>query len=931
MAGPEPVTRLSQLQEQDEVELISVSSGPELTAVRQGDGKHPPQYRPDQYFRDGVRKVDFVLVRSSDLPPSHHAHDARQEIFESNLRKEGLDLEEDQIDENSPLTFIKIHTPWEVLRRYAEILKIRMPMKLPAGISKDEAFIKQVPVIREITDLVDTFDNSMFGVNPKKFPPKNQTLTGVYSRDREYLFDMSAGFFTPAVRARVVAFILQRKWFVEHDPEHETVMDFGINRLLADKTYLASYAPHEGPLDSKDNARSKLRSEWASLRKFYRHQPLDYVQEYFGVKIAMYFAWLGFYTYALIPPAIVGIICFVYGFATLWDDIPSNDICKDTEVWMCPICDVFCDFYRLNETCVYAKFTYIVDNPSTIFFAIFMSFWAALFLELWKRYSAEITHRWDLSGFDLKEEHPRPEYLSKLKDQRQEVNIVTKQLEPHVSFWKMRLPRMLISASIILLLIVVAIAIIVGVVLYRLSVMAALGALTYWNSGYDHKVYVETYGPIFVNATAATINLLIVLLLNQVYNRIAGFLTDLELPRTQSEYDDSLTLKIYMLQFINYYSSIFYIAFFKGKFHGYPGDYNRIFRYRQEECGPGGCLWELSLQLAIIMVGKQALLTIWENILPKLFSWLSGLSKLLYDSEEDKKELPQWAADFTLLSWGTQSLFWEYLEMVIQFGLVTIFVASFPLAPLFAILNNVLEMRLDARKLLTFYRRPVGQRVRDIGIWYRILNTVGRLAVLSNACIIGFTSNLIPRLVYRLTVSRNNTLDGFIDNSLSVFNVANFSSEFRPKDQSADIEVCRYLDYRNGPDDPDPYQPSTLYWHVLAARLMFVLVFQNVVYVIMQLVFWITPDIPRKLKERIQQENYLVQEMIVEMELFRSRGEDPSSVGETLLHRIIGDPEQLEAMSSRPDGVTRRNRQRDPFPKSSDQIIGSGSHLHACV
>ena len=33
------------------------------------------------------------------------------------------------------------------------------------------------------------------------------------------------------------------------------------------------------------------------------------------------------------------------------------------------------------------------------------------------------------------------------------------------------------------------------------------------------------------------------------------------------------------------------------------------------------------------------------------------------------------------------------------------------------------------------------------------------------------------------------------------------------------------------------------------------------------------------------------QEMIVEMELFRSRGEDPSSVGETLLHRIIGDPE----------------------------------------
>lgn len=72
------------------------------------------------------------------------------------------------------------------------------------------------------------------------------------------------------------------------------------------------------------NARSRLRAEWACLRKFYRHQPLDYVQEYFGVKIAMYFAWLGFYTYALIPPAVVGIICVIYGVVTLYDDTPRS-------------------------------------------------------------------------------------------------------------------------------------------------------------------------------------------------------------------------------------------------------------------------------------------------------------------------------------------------------------------------------------------------------------------------------------------------------------------------------------------------------------------------------------------------------------------------------------------------------------------------------
>lgn len=69
----------------------------------------------------------------------------------------------------------------------------------------------------------------------------------------------------------------------------------------------------------------------------------------------------------------------------------------------------------------------------------------------------------------------------------------------------------------------------------------------------------------------------------QIYTYVAEYLTEFELQRTQSEFDDSLTLKIYLLQFINYYASIFYIAFFKGKIIGSPKAYNKIFGYRQEE------------------------------------------------------------------------------------------------------------------------------------------------------------------------------------------------------------------------------------------------------------------------------------------------------------------------------------------------------------
>ena len=47
-----------------------------------------------------------------------------------------------------------------------------------------------------------------------------------------------------------------------------------------------------------------------------------------------------------------------------------------------------------------------------------------------------------------------------------------------------------------------------------------------------------------------------------------------------------------------------------------------------------------------------------------------------------------------------EGLFQEYLEMVLQFGFITIFVAAFPLAPLFALLNNWVEIRLDAQKFV---------------------------------------------------------------------------------------------------------------------------------------------------------------------------------------------------------------------------------------
>ncbi|XP_076332208.1 anoctamin-1-like isoform X4 [Tachypleus tridentatus] len=47
-------------------------------------------------------------------------------------------------------------------------------------------------------------------------------------------------------------------------------------------------------------------------------------------------------------------------------------------------------------------------------------------------------------------------------------------------------------------------------------------------------------------------------------------------------------------------------------------------------------------------------------------------------------------------------------------------------------LNIIIKIRLGARKFIRLLRQPVAERVKNIGIWYRILNSVGKISVITN-------------------------------------------------------------------------------------------------------------------------------------------------------------------------------------------------------
>lgn len=103
-------------------------------------------------------------------------------------------------------------------------------------------------------------------------------------------------------------------------------------------------------------------------------------------------------------------------------------------------------------------------------------------------------------------------------------------------------------------------------------------------------------------------------------------LTELELPRTQWEFDNSYVLKLFAVEFANNYGPLFYLAFLKvrvnakyiqyfffiyfqkGRMYTFPGDkkqWRDLAGLRGDVCNPVGCMVDLGIQLFTILLAKN--------------------------------------------------------------------------------------------------------------------------------------------------------------------------------------------------------------------------------------------------------------------------------------------------------------------------------------
>ncbi|XP_037066042.1 anoctamin-7 isoform X3 [Peromyscus leucopus] len=792
--------------EEDSAVLIDMASLESENGSSYGSTAHASeagkqQVAPSRVGSPAKPPIDFVLVWEEDLrnqeSPTQDktdTHEFWRETFLEKLRLAGLHVDQHDVqDKATAVHYILLRAPWAVLCYYAEDLRLKLPLQeLPNQASNWSATLLEwlgIPniLLEHVPDTPPEYYSCQFKAS------KLQWFLGSDNQDT---------FFTSTKRHQI-------------------------------DTLSAAPENSQGPGLTQ---RQVLLQHWARWGKWNKYQPLDHVRQYFGEKVALYFAWLGFYTGWLLPAAVVGTVVFLVGCFLVFSDIPTQELCHSSDGFdMCPLC-ADCSFWLLSSACTLAQAGRLFDHGGTVFFSLFMALWAVLLLEYWKRKNATLAYRWDCSDYEDIEERPRPQFAAKAP--LTALNPITGEDEPYFPE-KSRVHRMLAGSVVLLMMVAVVIMCLVSIILYR-AIMAVLVSKS-------DNAFLSAWAPRIASLTGSVVNLVFIVILSKVYVVLAQVLTKWEMHRTQTSFEDAFTLKVFIFQFVNFYASPVYIAFFKGRFVGYPGNYHTLFGVRNEECAAGGCLIELAQELLVIMVGKQIINNVQEVLVPKLKSCWQKLYSRRGKAGLGAHPAP-WEADYELLP--CEGLFHEYLEMVLQFGFVTIFVAACPLAPLFALLNNWVEIRLDARKFVCEYRRPVAERAQDIGIWFHILAGLTHLAVISNAFLLAFSSDFLPRAYYRWT--RAPDLRGFLNFTLA---------RAPPAFAAAHNRTCRYRAFR---DDDGHY--SQTYWTLLAIRLAFVIVFEHVVFSTGRLLDLLVPDIPESVEIKVKREYYLAKQALAENE-----------------------------------------------------------------
>jgi len=427
-----------------------------------------------------------------------------------------------------------------------------------------------------------------------------------------------------------------------------------------------------------------LRTRWLAWNVMPWQSPTDDIRNYFGEKIGLYFHFLSHYCTSLLGIGLLGVLVVVHLVIV-----------------------------SVQYGSIFGALRYMYSIP---IYCFLITLWASWFLETWMCKERNASLRWGMVGFESSEGE-RSDFKGTPINSWIDGSYPTKAFDRVNKRWRLQLS----SSSLSLISCIVV------------GVFSATFFLKFWL-----KMHNQTQYSVF----ADIINALSIMVLDALYKKFAVYMTNFENHRTDTQYEDSIILKLFVFGFFNSYCPSIYIAYIK-QLIGDP-------------CTLDSCMGELGQTMLIIFGSRLFVSGLVKILLPRISRWMERRREA---AEMRKTTMPAASVAITnaptdvnvtiMTSTEEQSkleeyndVFDDYNELSVQFGYICLFAPAFPLAPLLSFLSNFLEIRADGFKVLKQMRRAWPHGAEDVGTWYSIFEALSVISVFTNAGLIFFTMDL---------------------------------------------------------------------------------------------------------------------------------------------------------------------------------------------
>ena len=436
------------------------------------------------------------------------------------------------------------------------------------------------------------------------------------------------------------------------------------------------------------------------------YNPFDYkkcdkainiMRNYYGENVSYYFLWIDNYVRWLLLPSIVGILIFISYY--IWKKIP--------------LISIFSNRIEMN----YYDLLLILN-------CCLLSLWLTLFIKTWIQKEKVYNYIWGMRESD------DSKLINDDFEPDSEEKLIFGYYVPIAKKTNQQLKKIL---SYFVLLGMIFIVLVFIYYLFRIKASLLNG-----NQWHDYKISV----------IIACINGLQIKLVNLLYYYVAKYLNEWENHFTINKKTTSFAQKLILFDFLNSYSSLFYIAFIK--------PYN-------EGCVNNNCLKELETQMYSIFFIYVAVF-IFELV------YLYGIyyyNKKKLGNINIGNSLEIQGLEHQMMMSPMEDINLEYNDIINQFGYVCLFSVAAPLTPLIVFLLAIINRITNYYKFVHLKRIDTLWECNGISFYKDIIKIFLFVGIMVNVAIFLFTNSQISPLDNNFELIKGKFLTiGIVENSL---------------------------------------------------------------------------------------------------------------------------------------------------------------------